>query len=119
MQATHADHAPLPSSLVHGDGAQAMQAHASEAAALLRLLANEQRLLILCHLVPGELAAGELGERIAVLSQSALSQHLALLRQAGVVATRREGQRIFYALALGPASTVLSTLQALYCPELS
>lgn len=105
---------PRPSR--HGAPKQPMQAHAADAAALLRLLANEQRLLILCHLVPGELAVAELGQRIA-LSQSALSQHLALLREAGLVTSRREGLQVFYAVAAGPACTVLATLHAIYCPD--
>lgn len=113
---------------VSEDPASAMQAHAADAAQLLRLLANQQRLLILCHLVPGELAVGDLAERMALsqpgrsqaaLSQSALSQHLALLRESGLVTTRRDGQRVFYAVAPGPANAVLETLHAIYCQDAS
>lgn len=92
-----------------------MQASAAEAAGLLRATANEQRLLILCHLVEGELSVGALHEQLA-LSQSALSQHLARLREAGLVATRREGQSIVYSLAEGPVRSLMATLHEIYCP---
>ena len=65
--------------------------HANRAAGLLKALANEHRLMILCHLLEGPLAVGELNARVG-LSQSALSQHLAVLREAGIVATKREAQ---------------------------
>ena len=78
-----------------------MQAHAAEAASLLRSIANEQRLLILCHLVEGELGVGALQARLE-LSQSALSQHLAVLREAGLVQARRDGLQVFYAILPGP-----------------
>ena len=68
-----------------------LQPRADEAAALLRVLANPHRLLILCALVEGERSVGQLQARLA-LSQSALSQHLARLREAGVVVTRRAAQ---------------------------
>lgn len=93
-----------------------MQQHAGEAAALLRSLGNEQRLLVLCHLVEGELGVGALLSRIA-LSQSALSQHLGVLREAGLVQTRREGQQVFYSLVPGPAQQVMATLHAIYCGD--
>jgi len=89
---------------------------------LLKQLANENRLLILCSLVSGELSVGELNQRLP-LSQSALSQHLASLRQAGLVETRRQSQTIYYQLCEGdqqsrnPAIAVIETLQAIYCPE--
>ncbi|MFP7722248.1 ArsR/SmtB family transcription factor [Lysobacter sp. A3-1-A15] len=91
-----------------------MQRHAGEAAALLRSLANEQRLMVLCRLVGGELPVGQLLEGTA-LSQSALSQHLAVLREAGLVSTRRQGQQVFYSLADGPALRVMETLHDIYC----
>jgi DNA-binding transcriptional ArsR family regulator len=92
----------------------AMQRHACDASALLKAMGNEQRLLILCQLVPGDLSVGELQSRIK-LSQSALSQHLAVLREAGMVRTRRSAQTIFYSLADGPAQQVMHTLHAIYC----
>jgi DNA-binding transcriptional ArsR family regulator len=91
-----------------------MRPHARSAAALLRALSNEQRLLILCHLSEGERSVGELNDRLP-LSQSALSQHLAVLREGGVVATRREGQSVLYSLADGPAARVVGTLHDIYC----
>jgi DNA-binding transcriptional ArsR family regulator len=91
-----------------------MQAHAAEAAALLRSLGNEQRRLILCHLVEGERGVSELLAQ-PDLSQSALSQHLAVLREAELVRTWREGLQVFYSLAPGPAQPLLATLHCLYC----
>jgi ArsR family transcriptional regulator len=88
--------------------------HAEAAAGLLRALSHEARLKVLCELVSGERSAGEL-VKAAGLSQSALSQHLARLREEGVVATRRDGQTIFYRLADPQVSRVLETLHDLYC----
>ena len=88
--------------------------HAEEAAALLRALSHEARLKVLCELVSGERPAGALVQA-AGLSQSALSQHLARLREEGVVATRRDGQTMFYRLADPQVSRVLETLHDLYC----
>lgn len=105
---------PVPISAPGGIDPAAMQAHAAEASALLKTLGNPQRLMILCHLVEGELGVGALHERLA-LSQSALSQHLAMLREAGVVTTRREGVQVFYALQPGPAQRVMATLHGIYC----
>ena len=93
-----------------------MPAAAAEAAALLRRLGNDQRLLILCHLAEGELSVGALQQRLD-LSQSALSQHLAKLRDGDLVRTRREGQVIHYSLPDGPVRTLMATLHSLYCPE--
>jgi DNA-binding transcriptional ArsR family regulator len=92
-----------------------MHAHAGEAAGFLKALGNEQRLLILCSLLENPLSVGELNERVD-LSQSALSQHLALLRDAGLVETRRESQSIFYSLPAGPVMQVMALLQEIYCP---
>ncbi len=93
-----------------------LQPRADEAAALLRVLANPHRLLILCALVEGERSVGQLQARLA-LSQSALSQHLARLREAGVVVTRRAAQQIFYALPPGPVMAVMATLHRVYCED--
>ena len=90
-------------------------AKAGEAAALLKALAHEARLMVLCQLAAGEHSAGALQEG-SDLSQSALSQHLAKLRDEGLVATRREGQAIFYRLADVKAARILETLASLYCP---
>ncbi len=98
-------------------GAQAldqMKAHASDAARLMKALGNEQRLLVLCNLLERPMSVGELNERMD-LSQSALSQHLALLREAGLVETRREAQSIHYSLPSGPVTRVMALLQDIYC----
>ena len=89
---------------------------AVEAAEFLKLLANPQRLLILCRLVvEREMSVGQLGEAVG-LSQSALSQHLAKLRDDAVVATRREAQTIYYRIADKNAARVLALLKDIYCP---
>lgn len=93
---------------------EAMRAHAADAAQLLRALANEKRLMLLCLLVEGERSVGELNAKVD-LSQSALSQHLAVLRADGLVSTRREGQTIYYRLAEGPAQRILGILHDIYC----
>ena len=93
---------------------EAMRAHAADAARLLKALANDHRLMILCLLVGGEKSVGEINERVA-LSQPALSQHLALLREDGLVTTRREAQSIYYGLAPGPAERVIEALHSIYC----
>ncbi len=91
-----------------------MREHAGDAAQLLKALANENRLLILCTLSEAELSVGQLNERMD-LSQSALSQHLAVLRRDGLVSTRREAQTIYYSLAQGPAGRLIETLHGIYC----
>ncbi len=93
---------------------EAMRAHATDAAQLLRALANEKRLMLLCLLVEGERSVGELNARVD-LSQSALSQHLAVLREDGLVETRREAQTIYYSLVDGPVHAVIETLHGIYC----
>lgn len=91
-----------------------MARHADGAAALLKALAHPARLLVLCQLVEGEASVGEL-QPITGLSLSALSQHLSVLREMGLVTTRRESQTIHYSLAEGPAIGVLDALYAAYC----
>jgi ArsR family transcriptional regulator len=91
---------------------------AAKAAGLLRAMSNEQRLLILCYLAEdGELPVGELSVRLE-LSQSALSQHLAKLREEGVVATRKVAQSVFYRVCDPKAGQLLALLNDLFCPEL-
>lgn len=96
---------------------ESMRAHAADAARLLRALANEKRLMLLCLLVEGERSVGDLNARVD-LSQSALSQHLAILREDGLVTTRREAQTIYYTLAEGPAQHVIGTLHGIYCGDI-
>jgi ArsR family transcriptional regulator, virulence genes transcriptional regulator len=91
---------------------------ANEAVALLKSMANECRLLVLCHLAAeGELSVGQLQDRVG-LSQSALSQHLAKLREEGLVATRKESQTVFYRVCDPKAEQLLAILHELFCPEL-
>ncbi len=92
-----------------------LETSAAEAARLLRAMSNERRLLILCQLSGRERSVGEL-QPLVGLSQSALSQHLAILREEGMVATRREGQTIWYRIADPAAVKVIETLADLYCP---
>jgi len=91
-----------------------LEKKASKAADMLKSLSNKWRLLILCQLVKGEKSVGELLE-IVDLSQSALSQHLAVLRDSSLVTTRRESQSIFYSLKGEEAPVVLGALYQLYC----
>lgn len=92
----------------------AMRAHADEAASLLRAMGNAQRLRILCLLASGEHSVGDLNAKVD-LRQSALSQHLAVLRGSRLVVTRREAQTVYYRLAEGPAELVMATLHGIYC----
>jgi DNA-binding transcriptional ArsR family regulator len=94
------------------------EASATRAAALLKALSNEKRLMILCQLGDRELQVGAIRPLVG-LSQSALSQHLALLREEGLVATRREGQAVFYRIADPAALRVIATLAEIFCPPAS
>ena len=91
-----------------------LRSRAGEAASFLKSIANDRRLIILCELVNGERTVGEL-EAIVGLSQSALSQHLAKLRDAKLVKTRRESQTIHYSLADSSVSKVIGVLHDVYC----
>jgi ArsR family transcriptional regulator len=107
----------MVASLTHPKGLspEAFAEKAAAASAMLRALAHEARLMVLCQLVEGERHVGALQEGSG-LSQSALSQHLARLRDEGLVATRRDGVTIYYRLADARAAKVLETLAAIYCP---
>lgn len=91
-----------------------MAEHAGEATQLLKALANQHRLMIMCVLIEGSHSVSELNERVP-LSQSALSQHLARLRSEGLVNTRREGLTIYYSLTDSNARQIIHTLHELYC----
>ncbi|UTW14366.1 ArsR/SmtB family transcription factor [Marinobacterium rhizophilum] len=93
-----------------------MKANATQAARLMRALSNEHRLLILCYLQSRELSVSELNQCLD-LSQSALSQHLAILRNDGLVQTRRESQTIYYSLHGDQALRLIETLHELYCAK--
>lgn len=91
-----------------------MKGNAGKAARLLKSLANESRLMILCTLATGERSVGELNTE-SDLSQSSLSQHLGVLRKEGLVKTRRVSQTIYYSLADSPALQVIGTLHDIFC----
>ncbi|MFA6985827.1 MAG: metalloregulator ArsR/SmtB family transcription factor [Arenimonas sp.] len=103
-------------STLEADPMTRMQRHACEASLLLKAMGNEQRLLVLCNLVGNELSVGELQAKLR-LSQSALSQHLAVLREAGMVETRRSAQTIFYSLPPGPVHQLMHALHDIYCGD--
>lgn len=90
-----------------------LEASANAAARLMKLLASEQRLLLLCRLGQGECSVGELAQH-AGLAQSAASQHLAKLRAEGLVETRREAQTIYYRLVDEAATRVIGLLCDIY-----
>ncbi|AEF54660.1 ArsR/SmtB family transcription factor [Marinomonas posidonica] len=96
---------------------QEMITQSSQAAMFLKALSNENRLLILCHLLEGEMSVTALNEKLP-LSQSALSQHLAVLRKDNLVATRRESQTIYYSLGDQRVKTLIETMHSLFCPTL-
>lgn len=98
-------------------GLDRFQASAGEAAGLLRALSNERRLMILCQLGDREMSVGQMLPLVG-LSQSALSQHLAKLRDEALVATRREGTTIFYRIAEPAVLKVIAVLAEIYCPPL-
>ncbi|MDZ7749373.1 MAG: metalloregulator ArsR/SmtB family transcription factor [Halofilum sp. (in: g-proteobacteria)] len=91
-----------------------MARSAGDAARFLRAIGNDNRLMVLCRLVEGELTVGELQARVP-LSQSALSQHLAVLRREGLVSTRRSAQNVYYTLADDRARRVLPLLYDMFC----
>lgn len=93
-----------------------MREAAGTAVAILRALANEDRLLLLCQLSQGEHAVGELEAELDI-RQPTLSQQLGVLRKEGLVNTRREGKYIYYAVADPNVLTLLKTLYSLYCPK--
>ena len=93
---------------------ETMRKHACEAARLMRAVGNENRLMVLCALADGELSVSDLLERVD-LSQSALSQHLAVLRREDLVTTRRESQSIYYSLSSSTAGKLIDFLYKTYC----
>lgn len=94
----------------------ALRAAAGEAVGALKLLANEDRLLLLCQLSQGEASVGEL-ESLLNIHQPTLSQQLGVLRAEGVVTTRRQGKNIHYSIADPAVLEILSLLYHLYCPK--
>lgn len=108
---------PRPVRTIRADADLAqLERKAAEAAGLLKLVANENRLLILCRLAAaGEMSVGKLADAMQ-LSQSALSQHLGRMREEGLVATRRDAQTIFYHIADDNAARLLKLLKGMFCP---
>ncbi len=94
--------------------AQAMLVHAAEAADFLKALANDQRLAILCCLLEGPKSVGQINERVQ-LSQSALSQHLAVLRERTLVETQKQSQTIIYSVPEGRTRRILHLLHECFC----
>ncbi|KOO06490.1 ArsR/SmtB family transcription factor [Vibrio hepatarius] len=93
---------------------QAMEQNSAKAVVLLKAMANERRLQILCLLHNNELSVGELCNKLE-LSQSALSQHLAWLRRDGLVETRKEAQTVYYTLSSEEVKAMIQLLHGMYC----
>ena len=91
-----------------------MQASATRASDMLKLLGHPHRLMVLCELKMGERSVSELAKRVGV-SQSPLSQHLARMRYENVVETRRDGQTVCYSLKKGEASLLIESLYEIFC----
>ena len=113
------DLSPMPVPLAaDGFDVERLRASADQAQALLKTLANQDRLLLLCQLVTGERCVGELEQGLGIV-QPTLSQQLAVLRREGLVATRREGKQIYYRIISQDALAVLQTLYQLFCKEVN
>lgn len=91
-----------------------MQRNAAKAEAMLKLLANAKRLMILCYLVKGEKSVGQLAALVG-LSHSAISQHLAKMRDQELVEADKQGQMVFYRISNPEVEAILSTLYLIYC----
>lgn len=100
--------------LMPTDSFKDLRSSAGKACSLLKTMANEDRLMLLCHLIDTELNVGEL-ESLTQIRQPTLSQQLGVLRDEGLVATRREGKYIYYKLASPAVMRVMQTLYGLYC----
>lgn len=91
-----------------------MQKSAAKAEAMLKMLASAKRLMILCHLVKGEMTVGQLADLVN-LSHSALSQHLAKMRRLKLVESDKRGQMVYYRIGSHEVEAILSTLYLIYC----
>jgi ArsR family transcriptional regulator len=89
---------------------------AGEAVGALKVLANQERMLLLCQLAQGEMCVSDLEEELQI-RQPTLSQQLGVLRNEGVVNTRREGKNIYYSVADPALLEILAVLYRLYCPK--
>lgn len=103
-------------SALEDENIEEMGAHTREASDLLKTLAHETRLMIICLLVEGEKSVGEL-ERLMVMRQPSVSQQLARLRFDRLVTTRRDGRTIYYSLGSEQAGKVVTLLYELYCKD--
>jgi len=106
--------AVAPLIAVTPQGLKQLEKNAHKASDLLGAMANTSRLMILCRLADGERSVSDLQPLIG-LSQSALSQHLAVLRRKHLVRTRRDGQSIYYSLSSGQAASIMHTLHEQFC----
>ena len=104
----HAAHPVIDPQLLHSGVAQAV--------GVLKILANEDRLMLLCQLSQGEHCVGELQAALSI-GQPTLSQQLGVLRNEGVVNTRRDGKNIYYSVADASTLEILVLLHRLYCPD--
>ena len=93
-----------------------LRAAAGEAVGVLKLLANEERLLLLCQLSQGEMCVSDLEAQLGI-RQPTLSQQLGVLRNEGVLCARREGKNIFYSVADASLLKILAVLYRIYCPQ--
>ncbi|MDP3533209.1 MAG: metalloregulator ArsR/SmtB family transcription factor [Alphaproteobacteria bacterium] len=93
---------------------EVMQRNAAKAESMLKLLANSKRLMILCHLVKGKKSVGQLADLVG-LSSSALSQHLAKMRDLKMVEADKQGQMVYYHINNPEVEAILSTLYLIYC----
>jgi DNA-binding transcriptional ArsR family regulator len=114
MQETKAQRRPTIMSHVLAGRMPQLRANARTAAPVLKAMGNPARLMILCRIAEGECSVSEI-ERAIRLSQSSISQHLAVLRRNDVVASRREGQAVFYSLASERVAAIMATLQRVFC----
>lgn len=96
--------------------ANAIRSAVAQASGLLKLLANPDRLLVLCQLIKGESCVGDI-ETMTGIRQPTLSQQLTVLREEGLVSTRRDGKQIYYSIASDEAVAVIGVLYALYCAD--
>ena len=94
----------------------ALHKKATQAVELLKAMANQWRLMVLCQLAEGELTVSELQQTLG-LSQSALSQHLAVLRREKIVKARKQGQSVYYSLAGEEAAKIMESLHDVFCGE--
>lgn len=93
---------------------EVMKRNSAKAEAMLKLLANAKRLLVLCHLLKGEQSVGQLADSVG-LSQSAISQHLAKMRESGLIDYNKKGQEVYYRIINHEVEAILSTLYLIYC----